>query len=79
MNDFADQLLKAGQVLHWLGKYDEANAMILLSRIARVKKFSEIGEIETWVHEMEGAQASSTPASVVAQPNLDRRTSDDAV
>lgn len=62
MNDFPDQLLKAGQVLHWLGKYNEANAMILLSRIARVKKFNEIGEIEAWVT---GIEAAALPVQAV--------------
>lgn len=45
----ADVLLKTSSVLHWLGKYTEANTCILLSRLLRAKKISTLEELQAHV------------------------------
>lgn len=41
-----EKLMKAADVLHWLGKYDEANALILCSRLARISEAENLEQLE---------------------------------
>lgn len=44
--EFPEMLLKAADAMHWLGKYDESNALILLSRFVRARKIGTLDEFE---------------------------------
>lgn len=57
----ADALMKTSSVLHWLGKYTEANACTLLSRLLRSRKISTLDELEAHVT-AEEARASEDVA-----------------
>lgn len=41
-----DMLVKTADVLHWLGKYNEANALILLSRWMRARNIETLEVLE---------------------------------
>jgi len=51
--NLADVLLKTADVLHWLGKYDSANALILLSRLLRAHKIENLDQLERLVVDQE--------------------------
>jgi hypothetical protein len=53
--NLADALSKTANVLHWLGKYDSANALILLSRLLRAHKIENLDDFEKFVVAAEGA------------------------
>lgn len=50
-----DKLLKASCVLHWLGKHEEANALILFSRELRCFDVDTLEKLDVFVsrHEAE--------------------------
>lgn len=41
-----DTLLKLSDVMHWLGKYREANALVLLSRWLRARNIETLEVLE---------------------------------
>ncbi len=45
----ADALLKVSSVLHWLGKYEECNAITLLSRLLRLHELDDLRKLEAYV------------------------------
>lgn len=49
-----DMLLKAADVMHWLGKYTIANALILFSRLTRAKEIVRLDDLQRFVEEVEG-------------------------
>jgi hypothetical protein len=51
--NLADMLSKTADVLHWLGKYDSANALILLSRLLRAHKIENLDQLEKLVVDQE--------------------------
>ncbi len=51
----ADALLKTADVLHWLGKYEACNALIFLSRLARVHGLDDLAKLEAFVDAQEQA------------------------
>ncbi len=53
MKDLPSDLLKASEVLHWLGKYDEANALVYLMRLMNVKGIRDLAGLEALVFEEE--------------------------
>ena len=54
--NLADGLMKTAAVLHWLGKYQAANALILFSRWVRAKNVSTLDELELLVVRAEEPQ-----------------------
>jgi len=48
-----EKLQKTADVLHWLGKYQERDAIILASRLMRAKGIEEMGEWENFVTSQE--------------------------
>jgi hypothetical protein len=53
MGNLSDMLLKAAEVMHWLGKYQEANALILLSRLCVARRLGTLQALQTYVEEEE--------------------------
>jgi hypothetical protein len=49
-------------VLHWLGKYNESNALTLLSRLLRAKKIEQLDELERFVANKESATPTGPAA-----------------
>lgn len=47
--NLAEALLKTADVLHWLGKYQVANALILFSRFCRARKLDTLEALEAVV------------------------------
>jgi hypothetical protein len=54
--NLADALLKTSEVLHWLGKYQESNALVLLSRLMRAHKIPTLDLLEAMVVDLEQEQ-----------------------
>lgn len=52
----ADVLLKTSSVLHWLGRYEECNALILTSRLLRVHDLDTLDKLEAFVTREEEAR-----------------------
>lgn len=46
MENLYGELMRASSVLHWLGKYDVANAMILFARFLRASSICTLDEFE---------------------------------
>lgn len=51
--NLTDALIKTADVLHWLGKFHESNACILLSRLLRARRVDSLNELEALVSEEE--------------------------
>lgn len=51
--ELAETLLKASDVMHWLEKYQLANALILLSRLVRANKIGTLDDLQRAVTEAE--------------------------
>lgn len=51
----ADALLTASSVIRYFGKYDEANAIILCSRLIRVHGLRDLDRLEAFVERAEAA------------------------
>jgi hypothetical protein len=51
----ADALLKTADVLHWLGRYTECNALILTSRLLRVHDLDDLDKLRAFVEREEEA------------------------
>lgn len=49
----ADMLLATSNILHWFGRYREANALTLLSRLMRVKKLDTFADLQAYVEREE--------------------------
>lgn len=49
----AEKMLKTAEALHFLGKYDESNAAILMSRLLRAKNLDTLDKLESFVAEEE--------------------------
>ena len=49
----ADALVKTADVLHWLGRYRECNALILFSRLARALNLTTLDDLEKRVQLVE--------------------------
>lgn len=58
-----DSLYTVGKVLHWLGKYDEANACTLLARLLKQKGIEKVEQLEEWVERE--AEAAATRESEI--------------
>jgi len=48
-----EKMQKTADVLHWLGKYQERDAIILASRLMRAKGIEEMDEWENFVTSQE--------------------------
>ena len=59
MYNLADELFTAANALHWLGKYNESNALILMARLMRAKNINSIIDATSWVEEIEGVDKDS--------------------
>lgn len=59
----ADVLLKVSSVLHWLGKYEECNAIVMLSRLVRVHGLDDLAKLTAFVEREEEAMLSSGKGS----------------
>lgn len=53
--NLADMLVKTADVLHWLGKYRECNALVLLSRLLRARKIDTLADLDATVAREEAA------------------------
>lgn len=49
----ADRIEKTAEILHWLGKYDECNALIMTSRLMRAHGVETLEEWSTFVEKQE--------------------------
>lgn len=52
--DLADVVLRLSEVLRWLGKYEESNTLVLLSRLLRVESIRTEDQFEFFVLSLEG-------------------------
>lgn len=49
----ADRLVKVSNLLHWLGRYDEANSLMLICRLLRDKRLESVEELEAWINQQD--------------------------
>lgn len=59
--NIADTLVALATILHWLGKYRESNAVVLLSRLCRVSELRGLEDLEEHVLALE--MTDDRPAS----------------
>jgi len=53
----SDVLARIADILHWLGKYREANIVGLVVRLLRVRQIEHYEHLEKWVQDEERARA----------------------
>jgi hypothetical protein len=46
-----DILEKLSDILHWLGKYQESNAVAMTTRLVRTIGATTLGEYEAWINQ----------------------------
>lgn len=56
----ADTLLSTADVLRWLGRYREANALVFVSRLLRHQALTSLEELEAFVVRLESAKGGDT-------------------
>jgi hypothetical protein len=68
----ADKLVKTADVLRWIEKYGESNALILLSRLLRAHGLDDIEKLEAFVEREEEATAQYCPHDVLVGVRCDQ-------
>ena len=61
MSNLHDELLRASSVLHWIGKYEVANALILFVRFLRLSNVSTLDQFERVLAAAEAMSAERAP------------------
>lgn len=61
MHNLYDELLRASSVLHWIGKYEVANALILFVRFLRASNVSTLDQFERVLAAAEAMSAERAP------------------
>lgn len=68
----AEVMARLGNVMHWLGKYQESKACILLSRFLRVLDVETLDQLETMVTSTEGSVRAHPRGEFVPKVNAEK-------